>query len=251
MNASLSFRNVSDLDPALATSLLSWGLALADSKYYLGRRLSEWVNGAPTLEAAVGAAAMTQDELGHARSLYAMLRDFPDAPSELSTETDLQRVAYFSPAALMEPWDSWTDVIAANVLFDRALSLMFAAVSESSFGPLKQRAAKVLQEEQFHRIYGDTWLARLADSDEKTKNQLRKTLEKAWSLAEAWIGPVDDPVTKPLVAANILTVSPERLRSDWTDSGRALLEKYDLNIEIPQLGWSRWDPKRREVVIDA
>ena len=48
-----SFRNVSDLDPGLAAALLAWGLALADTKYLLGRRLSEWVNGAPALEAAV------------------------------------------------------------------------------------------------------------------------------------------------------------------------------------------------------
>jgi ring-1,2-phenylacetyl-CoA epoxidase subunit PaaC len=251
MNATLTFRNVHDLDPKLAASLLSWGMALADSKYFLGRRLSEWVNGAPTLEAAVGAAAMTQDELGHARSLYAMVREFPDAPNELGTENDLQRAAYFAPAALMQPWDSWTDVVAVNVLFDRALSLVFAAASESSFGPLKQRAAKVLQEEHFHRIFGDTWLARLADSDEKTKNKLRGGLEKAWSLAEAWIGPGDDSVTNPLVEANVLTVSPKRLRLDWTESGGSLLAKLDLNIEPPQIGWSRWDPRRREVVIDA
>ncbi|HEX6305783.1 MAG TPA: Phenylacetic acid catabolic protein [Anaerolineales bacterium] len=251
MKANLGFRNVNDLDPGLAASLLNWALALADSKYFLGRRLSEWVNGAPTLEAAVGAAAMTQDELGHARSLYAMLREFPGAPGELGTETDLKRTDYFSPAALMKPWDSWTDVVAVNVLFDRALNLVFAATSESNFGPLNQRAPKVLQEEHFHRVYGDAWLARLADSDEKTQDQLRKALLRAWSLSDAWIGPSDDPVTTPLVAANVLAVSPERLRSDWTESGHSLLEKYNLNLEPPQIDWSRWDPKRREVVIDA
>lgn len=251
MNANLRFRNVNDLDPGLAASLLNWALALADSKYFLGRRLSEWVNGAPTLEAAVGAAAMTQDELGHARSLYAMLREFPGAPDELGTETDLQRVAYFSPAALIKPWDSWTDVVAVNVLFDRALNLVFAATSESSFWPLNQRAAKVLQEEHFHRVYGDAWIARLADSDKQTRGKLQEALSKAWSLSDAWIGPADESVTKPLVAAKILTLSAEDVRANWIKSAQSLLEKYDLYLEPPQIDWSRWDPKRREVVIDA
>lgn len=251
MNANPSYRKVNDLEPGVAECLLNWGLALADSKYFLGRRLSEWVNGAPTLEAAVGAAAMTQDELGHARSLYSMLREFPGAPRELGTETDLRRVAYFSPAALMKPWASWTEVVAVNVLFDRALSLVFSATSESSFGPLNQRAAKVLQEEHFHRVYGDAWIGRLADADERTRNQLHMALDRAWSLSEAWIGPDDQAVTQPLVAVNILTMSPEKLRAKWASGARSLLEKYNLEVEPPKIDWRGWDPKRREVIIDG
>ena len=42
--------------------------SLADNKSALGRRYAEWAVSAPTLESAVAAAAMAQDELGHARS---------------------------------------------------------------------------------------------------------------------------------------------------------------------------------------
>jgi Phenylacetic acid catabolic protein len=48
--------------------------ALADNKAALGRRYSEWAISAPTLESAVAAAAMAQDELGHARSTYPVLK---------------------------------------------------------------------------------------------------------------------------------------------------------------------------------
>ena len=51
--------------------------SLADNKYVLGRRYAEWCTGAPMLESAVAAAAMAQDELGHARSFYPLLRGFP------------------------------------------------------------------------------------------------------------------------------------------------------------------------------
>src|SRR5215211_1956398 len=57
---------------------------LADNKYVLGRRYVEWCTGAPMLESAVAAAAMAQDELGHARSFYPLLRGFPEA-SEADT----------------------------------------------------------------------------------------------------------------------------------------------------------------------
>jgi ring-1,2-phenylacetyl-CoA epoxidase subunit PaaC len=42
--------------------------SLADNKAALGRRYGEWAVSAPTLESAVAAAAMAQDELGQARS---------------------------------------------------------------------------------------------------------------------------------------------------------------------------------------
>ena len=42
--------------------------SLADNKAALGRRYGEWAVSAPTLESAVAAAAMAQDELGHARA---------------------------------------------------------------------------------------------------------------------------------------------------------------------------------------
>src|SRR5436305_15163702 len=53
--------------------------SLADNKQAIGRRYAYWRNGAPALEAAVAAAAMTQDELGHARTLYALLENCTQA----------------------------------------------------------------------------------------------------------------------------------------------------------------------------
>ena len=46
----------------------------ADNKGALGRRYGEWAVSAPTIEAAVAAAAMAQDELGHSRSTYPVLK---------------------------------------------------------------------------------------------------------------------------------------------------------------------------------
>ena len=47
--------------------------SLADNKAALGRRYAEWAISAPTLESAVAAAAMAQDELGHAPVSYTHL----------------------------------------------------------------------------------------------------------------------------------------------------------------------------------
>ena len=101
-----------DFSPKTQAVLLSLLLQLADNKYMLGKRYAEWVNSAPMLEAAVAAAAMTQDELGHARSLYPLFRTFPNAPPVLKKEED--RTDLINITFLDQPFGSWLDFVAAN-----------------------------------------------------------------------------------------------------------------------------------------
>ena len=54
-------------------TMISLIASLADNKAALGRRFGEWAVSAPTIESAVAAAAMAQDELGHARATYPIL----------------------------------------------------------------------------------------------------------------------------------------------------------------------------------
>src|SRR5688500_4536109 len=51
-------------------------LVLADTKRLLGMRYAEWILGAPALEAGIACASMAQDEWGHGRLLYALLKEF-------------------------------------------------------------------------------------------------------------------------------------------------------------------------------
>src|SRR4029079_894933 len=63
------------------TAMASLVASLADNKAALGRRYADWAVSAPTLEPAVAAAAIAQDEIGHARPAYPVLK-------ALGTETD-------------------------------------------------------------------------------------------------------------------------------------------------------------------
>src|SRR5579864_2810176 len=117
---------------------------LADNKLFLGRRYAEWCTAAPSLESAVAAAAMAQDEIGHARSLYPLLRDVMGASPEVEPES---RTHFVNAAFLDEPFTGWTDFIAANFLFDTAISILLGAAEHSSMNSLSQRAKRILEEE--------------------------------------------------------------------------------------------------------
>src|SRR5579884_3878537 len=100
------------LDASLREPMFGLLSTLADNKYVLGRRYAEWCTGAPLLESAVAAAAMAQDELGHARSFYPLLRAFPEAGAMTSMEErGWQQRATSAVACLDTRFGSWSEFI--------------------------------------------------------------------------------------------------------------------------------------------
>ena len=71
---------VDALDERETSALHRLILTLADSKRLMGIRYSDWLLGAPSIEAGIAASSMAQDEWGHARLLYAMLKSRSPSP---------------------------------------------------------------------------------------------------------------------------------------------------------------------------
>lgn len=229
---------------------------LADNKYYLGRRYAEWCSSAPTLEASVAAAAMAQDELGHARALYPLLRTLaPKANVAVDAEIEPETRTQFSTMeALREPFSSWPDFVAANLLIDSALTQVFVAAQSSSFEPLEGRSRKVLQEERAHSVYGAGWARRLAGEGGAIKTATEAALRRMWDETLCWFGPAGlDTQSDPLASAGTLDAPPDELRTRWLAVVGPALEAADLALPVRQnartgaweltenLPWDRWD----------
>ena len=110
-------------------------LVLADSKRMLGTRYAEWILGAPELETGIACASMAQDEWGHARLLYALLKDFDEDIDRL--EHGREPHEYASIELLDRSPSSWAEFVAINALVDTALTVQLRALTESSYVPLR------------------------------------------------------------------------------------------------------------------
>ena len=97
-------------------------LAAPTTRPRSGRRYAEWAVSAPTLESAVAAAAMAQDELGHARSTYPVLK-------ALGVERRRRRPRRRPPRWRCSTTSCPTgpSFIAANLLVDGVLTTFVAA----------------------------------------------------------------------------------------------------------------------------
>ena len=123
-------------------------LVLADSKRLLGMRYSDWMLGAPMLEAGIAASSMAQDEWGHGRLTYALLGAFGDEPQALEHEREAD--AYRGIQPLDRSPGSWSEMIAYALLLDTALATQYRALLDSRYAPVHNRVQKLLDEEAFH-----------------------------------------------------------------------------------------------------
>jgi 1,2-phenylacetyl-CoA epoxidase catalytic subunit len=213
--------------------------SLADNKAALGRRYAEWAVSAPTLESAVAAAAMAQDELGHSRSTYPVLK-------ALGGETDEVFGGDRRLKLLDDELPDWNAFIAANLLVDGVLTTFVAACVGSSVEQMAARAKKILQEEGSHRVHGEAWAKRLCRGDQRDAFLAR--VRETWEEAGRWLGPDDDPAYAAALEAGEVKQTAAHQRALVRDWLVGILAAEGVTLELPDpIDYSNWDPERRRL----
>lgn len=235
-----------ELRPALE-SLLA---LVADNKLALGRHYATWSVSSPILESSVALAAMAQDELGHARSFYPVLRTFAGRHAEAEAEERGWPPGPHHPLPFLDrPLENWVELVVANFLPDTMLTALCESAAESRFEPLRQRAAKIVPEEATHWIHAETWVHRLA-ADGRTSGHLSATLRAVWPQVLAWFGPKDDRTARLLAETGILSTERGGALGRFLARVGPVLERHGLLASLPareHLDWSTWDPKTRRL----
>jgi phenylacetate-CoA oxygenase PaaI subunit len=229
----------SAVDLATATMISLVG-SLADNKSALGRRYGEWAVSAPTIESAVAAAAMAQDELGHARATYPVL-------AKLGVERDGDAMHAGHPLHVIEaPLPDWASFIAANLVVDGVLTTFVAAARDSSIEPLAQRARKILQEEGSHKLHGQGWARRFCRVGGDDMALLLQRIEEMWAEAARWPGPDDHAGYREAIEQGMVSVGPAAIREQVRVWLTDVLGAEGVAIALPEPDdFSAWDERYR------
>jgi ring-1,2-phenylacetyl-CoA epoxidase subunit PaaC len=222
------------------TTMVSLIGSLADNKSALGRRYGEWAVSAPTIESAVAAAAMAQDELGHARSTYPVL-------AKLGVQRSDEGLDAGHPLAVIATeLPDWASVIAANLVVDGILTTWVASARDSALEPLAQRARKILQEEGAHRVHAEAWLKRICATGGPDRHLLLRRIEEMWEQAARWPGPDDHPGYRAAVAEGMVSGGPDEIRGPVRDWLVARLAAADAQATLADpADWTDWDEHTR------
>ena len=222
------------------TTMISLIGSLADNKGALGRRFGEWAVSAPTIESAVAAAAMAQDELGHARATYPVL-------AKLGVERSAEGMELGHPLPVLESeLPDWASFIAANLVIDGVLTTFVASARQSSLEPLAQRARKILQEEGAHKLHAQGWARRFCRAGGADLELLLARINEMWAQAARWPGPDDHPGYRDAIERGMVGEGPAAVRERVRAWLSGLLAAEGVAISLPEpVDWSGWDERYR------
>jgi ring-1,2-phenylacetyl-CoA epoxidase subunit PaaC len=161
-------------------------LQIADDELVLGWRNSEWTGIAPFLEEDVAFSSIAQNEIGHARALYAL------AATELGTDADAlafdRPPAEYRCAPLVQLRRlEWARTIARHWLYETADAIRLEALRASEDGEIAGIAAKIDREELYHRMHAEMWIDRLLAADDG-RRRLDEALDELWPYALGVLG---------------------------------------------------------------
>ena len=216
-------------------------LSLADSKRILGIRYSDWLLGSPSIETGIAASSMAQDEWGHARLLYSMLRDFGFDPFAVEHERPAAR--YYSASPLDREFADWAALVAGVVVVDGALEAALESFGAGGHALARSRVPKMLAEEAHHRHFGTAWFERLAGAGGEAAERLRQEADAMLPETLAWLLP-DDDLYETLVADGVVQPQ-ETVRQRYEERVGAALAGVGIRIEEAVPNRSGWDPERR------
>lgn len=228
-------------------------LVLADNKYWLGRQLSEWAVGAPSLEVSVACAAVAQGELGQARVLYPLLEELgfagPVDPAE--------RARAYNVSALDRPFPTWPHAVAALLLVDGALTTMLEALAGSAYEALARRVPRMLEEEAFHAEFADGRVRELVGMRDG-RRRLQERLDAVLDEMLCWFGKPGERGVETLRGQGLIGRGSQELRQAYLDrvgpplaaAGVELGHRCDPATgrwDDADLPWQRWNPLQRRL----
>ena len=231
--------DISTLEGARRDALIRLIITLADSKRIMGIRYSDWALGAPSIETGVSTSSMTQDEWGHARLLYAMLKKLGIDPEPV--EHDRPGEEFASIAALDHEQPDWAGLVALMTLADGAVSTLLGSFATGTLELAQSRVPKMLAEEEFHASLGSAWYRRLAATDGEARQLLTSATEAMLPGLLAWVG-ADDDAARHMVDAGVIGPASERLTA-FRDHVRDFVALVGIDIDSVEAA-TDWDEAR-------
>ncbi len=159
----------------LEPTVVAFALALADDEMVLGHRHSEWLGLSPFLEEDLATASIAQDEMGHARGIYAVL--WPDWVERDALVTMRVPDAWRSCRLVESGARVWEQHLVRHLVYDLVEQHRWDALvtrSPHDFATLAERAGN---EERWHRRHATELIQRLSGQHSA---RLQNQLEAMW-----------------------------------------------------------------------
>jgi ring-1,2-phenylacetyl-CoA epoxidase subunit PaaC len=201
-------------------------IRLADDDLLTGHVLTSIAGWGPELEINIALSSMGQDEIGHARRLYALV--LPD-------RADIERFVYERPAAdfraspLARTYPrEWEAVLARQYLWETADAARAAVLSRTTRADFAALLQEMGHEQRYHLDFWLAWLNTTSGRSAAARQRVQNALDQMWPLAAASFLPGGPDATEN--ALGLPGGSLEAARRDWAGSVRQACGPLGLEV---------------------
>ncbi|OWY20472.1 phenylacetate-CoA oxygenase subunit PaaI [Sphingobacteriales bacterium UPWRP_1] len=198
---------------------------MGDDALIMGHRNAEWTGLAPTLEEDISFSSIAQDQIGHALAMYTLLHEHLGQPNPDIIGFTRAETAFTCCHLTELPNSGYDFSLIRHFLFDHAEILRYKAVTQSSFTPLAQVAAKIMGELKYHILHANTWVRQLGNATEEAKARLQTSLNTLFPYALGIFEPSEHEQT--LIAEGIF-IGENALKTQWLQAIETILKQTSL-----------------------
>ena len=214
---SLASVSPDSLSAEAGQAILDLLVSLAESKHFLGFQYASWCIRSPSIEADIALAGMAQEELGHAMVMGSLLgEDLKHTVPGKNTVVTWDR--WSEPTAASAPFkmiESWPEMIVTCLALDATATATLEALKSSSYLRLAQRARKIVQEEQFHLMFGVETARTFATLTREARRGLAADYQRVLGEAEARLASVE--TLSRLAALGMLAPGAVEARAEFLE----------------------------------
>lgn len=208
--------------------LRTYVLRLADDLLINAQRLAEFVTRGPELEEELAIANISLDNLGAAHQLYNYAAELSDGNVTADDLAFLRSEREFLNCLLVEqPHRDFADVIVRQFFLDAWHLHLWPALAVSRDETIAGVAAKAAKESRYHFRHSSTWVIRLGDGTNESKERAQRAIDSLWRFAGELIT-VDD-VDEAAAGAGV-GVAPGSLGAAWRSEIEAVIAEATLML---------------------
>ena len=205
-------------------------LSVADDKFILGHRNSDWTGLAPILEEDIAFSSLAQDEIAHAKALYELIGGLLGrSADELAFGRALEAYRCATIVELPDAFD-WATAICRQFLCNRFDALRLARLARSTHKPLADLAGRLAAEQRIHVEHADSWLVRLGAGTEDSRRRMQQALDALAPKAPMLFEPVEGQ--ERLESAGLYPPAAKDMFGEWSESIAAVTGKAELRLTL-------------------
>ena len=220
-------------------SLLKYTLRIADNSLILAQRLSAWCSTSHTLEEDLALTNISLDLFGQANSFLEYASEIDGTKSINDFAFKRNEREFYNLQITEQENGHFGDTIVRQFLFSSFFFLFYSELSNSKDKSLSALAQKSLKEVKYHLQHSKSWMIRLGDGTNESKEKIQESLNNLWEFTgEFWeMDEIDNKILKSGIG-----VDNSELKKDWNIIVNKTLENATLNR--PEDGYMKTGSKK-------